>query len=89
MMKVLHNNVLVTAQKEQDTTTASGLIISGIKPTGHKPATVVSMSIEVAQHQTISAGSTIYFDWGKAMAVELDGIQCAVIDYDDIKLIAS
>ena len=47
------------------------------------------MSIEVAQHQTISAGSTIYFDWSKAMAVELDGIQCAVIDYDDIKLIAS
>lgn len=87
-MKVLHNNVLVTEKKEQDTTTSSGLIISGVKPTGHKPATVIGMSIEVAEHQTISAGSTIYFDWGKAMAVELDGVQCAVIDYDDIKLIA-
>lgn len=86
-MKVLHNNVLVTQQKEQDTTTASGLIISGIKPTGHKPAKVISMSIEVAQLATISAGSTVYFDWGKAMAVELDGVQCAVIDYNDIKLI--
>mgnify|MGYP000624773532 FL=1 len=45
------------------------------------------MSLEVAQLMTISAGSTVYFDWSKAMAVELDGLQCAVIDYDDIKLI--
>lgn len=87
MMKVLHNNVLVTQQKDQDTTTASGLIISGVKPTGHKPAKVISMSLEVAQLMTISAGSTVYFDWSKAMAVELDGLQCAVIEYDDIKLI--
>jgi len=88
-MQVLHNNVLVTEQTNQDTTTASGLILSGMKPSGHKPAKVVSMSLEVAQHKTISAGSTVYFDWGKAMAVELDGIQCAVINYDDIKLIVS
>jgi len=86
-MRVLHNNVLVTQQKEQETTTASGLILSAVKPSGHKPAQVIGMSIEIAQKNTLKAGDVIMFDWGKAIAVELDGVQCAVVDYDDIKLI--
>jgi|TARA_R110000744_G_scaffold66153_5_gene135227 co-chaperonin GroES (HSP10) len=86
-MKVLHNNVLVTQDKAKESTTASGLIISSAKPTGQTPAKVISMSIEVASKNTIAAGNTVYFDWSKAIAVELDGIQCAVIDYNDIKLI--
>lgn len=86
-MKVLHNNVLVTQDTQTETTTASGLIISGAKPTGHKPAKVIGMSMEVAQKNTLAAGSTVIFDWGKCIAVELDGVQCAVVDYDEIKLI--
>ena len=30
---------------------------------------------------------TVYLDWGKAMAVELDGLKCAVVDIEDIKLV--
>ena len=87
-MKVLHNNVLVTQDNTKESTTAGGLILTSSKPSGQSAAKVISMSNEVAAKMTLVAGIRVYFDWSKAMAVELDGIQCAVVDYDDIKLIA-
>tara|TARA_R110000796_G_scaffold6790_3_gene23747 strand:+ start:103 stop:369 length:267 start_codon:yes stop_codon:yes gene_type:complete len=86
-MKVLHNNVLVIQDTSKESTTAGGLILTSSKPSGQSAAKVISMSNEVAAKMTIVAGSKVYFDWSKAMAVELEGIQCAVIDYDNIKLI--
>ena len=87
-MQVLNNNVLVAQDTAKETTTASGLILTADTSTGQKPAIVVGMSLEIANKKTIKAGDKIYFDWSKAMAVTLDGQQCAVIDYDEIKLIA-
>mgnify|MGYP001946304751 CR=1 FL=1 len=87
MMRVLHNNVLVTQDSQKETTTESGLILTGAKPSGHTPAKVIGMSIDIAQLGTIEAGSTVLFDWSKSTPVELDGVACAVIDYGDIKLV--
>jgi co-chaperonin GroES (HSP10) len=86
-MKVLNNNVLVTQDTTKETTTASGLILSSEITSGQKPAKVIGMSVEVAEKLTLKAGDTIYFDWSKAMAVSLDGVQCAVVKYDESKLI--
>lgn len=83
-MKVLHDNVLVTESK-QENTTASGLIIQGSMTTGHKPAKVIACGDDVGIE--LPAGTTVYLDWSKAMPVELDGIKCAVVKVEDIKLI--
>lgn len=86
-MKVLHNNVLVTEDKQAESKTASGLILTTDVTTGNKPAKVIGMGMDVALKKELFAGSTVYLDWSKAMPVELDGIKCAVVDYDNIKLI--
>lgn len=86
-MKVLHNNVLVTEDKQTETKTASGLILSADVTTGNKPAKVIGMGMDIALKKELVAGATVYLDWSKAMPVELDGIKCAIVDYEHVKLI--
>lgn len=86
-MKVLHNNVLVTQDTAKEALTASGLILSSDVTTGNKPAKVIGMGIDVANKKELVAGATVYLDWSKALPVELDGVKCAVIDFEHIKLI--
>lgn len=86
-MKVLHNNVLVTQDTKTESKTASGLILSSDVTTGNKPAKVIGMGMDVAQLGVLAAGNTVYLNWSKAMPVELDGLKCAVVDFEDIKLI--
>lgn len=81
-MKVLHDNVLVTEDKKENTT-ESGLIIQGSITTGHKPAVVIAVGDDVP----LVPKSRVYLDWSKSMPVELDGLKCAVVKYEDIKLI--
>lgn len=83
-MKVLHDNVLVT-EKKKENTTASGLIIQGTTTTGHKPAVVIACGDEVGIN--LPPETVVYLDWTKAMPVELDGLKCAVVKVEDIKLI--
>jgi len=87
-MQVLHDNVLVT-QKAVEQKTTSGLILSSSIETGQMPATVIAISAQLAEKTkgSIQPKQVVYLDWSKAMAIELDGVKCAVIAYSDIKLI--
>jgi co-chaperonin GroES (HSP10) len=86
-MKVLGDNVLVTEAKAEETT-AGGIILQNDIATGNKPAVVISHS---GSENVIMAGilpeQKVYLDWTKAFAVELDGIKCAVVDVEHIKLV--
>lgn len=81
-MKVLHDNVLVTEDKKENTT-ESGLIIQGSITTGHKPAVVIAVGDDVP----LVPKARVYLDWSKSMPVELDGLKCAVVKYEDIKIV--
>jgi co-chaperonin GroES (HSP10) len=84
MMRVLHDNVLVTEVKnEKETTTEGGIILTTDVSTGHKPALVIA----VGEGVDLSPRDKVYLDWSKAIAVEVDGLKCAVIKYEDIKLV--
>lgn len=84
-MKVLHDNVLVTeAQKEERR--SSGIILSKDISSGHKPAIVIATGDLV---EGLNAKDKVYLDWTKAMPVELDGVKCAVVKFEDIKLVVS
>ena len=80
-MRVLHNNVLVTEHKTENVT-ESGLILSG-SPSGSKPAVVIASGEGV----DLEPKQIIYLDWSKALAVTIDGLQCAVIDFEHVKLV--
>lgn len=82
-MKMLHHNVLVT-NAEVEEKTAGGIILSGDISTGNKPAIVIAVGDDVPD---IKPKNKVYLDWSKAMAVEIDGLKCAVVDEFDIKLI--
>lgn len=82
-MKVLHDNVLVTEDTRKERTTESGLILTSDTTTGHKPAIVIAVGDDVP----LVPKARVYLDWSKAMAVELDGLKCGVVKYEDVKLI--
>lgn len=84
-MLVLHDNVLVTELKEENKT-ESGLILSASVATGHKPAVVIGVGPGV---DTLVPSQKVYLDWSKAMPVELDGVKCAVVKYEDVKLVVT
>lgn len=84
-MRVLHDNVLVTQADQGEQTTESGLIISGSVSTGHKPAVVIACGEDV----DLKPEDRVYLDWTKAMPVELDGLKCGVVKYEEIKLVVS
>jgi co-chaperonin GroES (HSP10) len=85
-MRVLHDNVLVTEDKQKETTTAAGLILSTDITTGNKPARVIAFG-EDLKDSGLYPDAKVYLKWSEAMPVELDGIKCAVIKYEHIKLI--
>lgn len=82
-MKVLHDNVLVTEHKK-DSTTSAGIILQSDLATGHKPAAIIAFGEKVSG---LAAGNIVYLDWTKALPVELDGLKCAVVKFEDIKLV--
>lgn len=84
-MKILHDNVLVTKQKEKEKVTESGLILSADTDTGHKPAVVLAVGDGVPVY--LPAETKVIIDWTKAKAVTIDGVQCAVVKYEDVMLI--
>lgn len=82
-MKVLHNNVLVT-QAEAETTTSGGIILQNDISSGNKPAVIIAYGDDV---QGLQQENKVFLDWSKSMPVEIDGLKCAVIDFNHIKLI--
>jgi co-chaperonin GroES (HSP10) len=86
-MRVLGSNVLVSEAKKEETT-AGGIILQGDVATGNKPAIVIAVgnAVSIAE-QGILPKQKVYLDWTKAFPVELDGVKCAVVDVEDIKLV--
>jgi co-chaperonin GroES (HSP10) len=82
-MIVLHDNVLVTEDKAEKTTEA-GLILTADVTTGNKPARVIAVGPQV---DTLIPGAKVYLKWSEAMPVELDGLKCAVVKYEHVKLV--
>jgi co-chaperonin GroES (HSP10) len=86
-MRVLGNNILVAEAKKEETTTG-GIILQNDIATGNKPAVVIATS---GSEDVAMAGllpeQKVYLDWTKAFAVELDGLKCAVVDVEHVKLI--
>lgn len=83
-MKVLHDNVLVTEDKQSETETTGGIILSADITTGNKPARVIAVGDDV---KDLEPNMKVYLKWSEAMPVELDGLQCGVIAVEHIKLI--
>lgn len=83
-MIVLHDNVLVTQSEKKDTT-ESGIILSESIETGQKKAVVIAVGPEAIDY--VEPRMNVFLDWSKAMAVTIDGLQCAVVKVTDIKLI--
>jgi co-chaperonin GroES (HSP10) len=82
-MIIIGKNVLVTsveAKKE----TASGIILATDTATGQKPAKVLGVGRGCI---SVCAGDVVYLDWTKTMPVEIDGMKCAVVDEEFVKLI--
>ena len=82
-MKVLHNNVLVTSA-EVEQKSQGGIILSSDISTGNKPAIVIAFGDSVT---CLKQENKVYLDWSKSMPVEIDGLKCAVVDIEHIKLI--
>lgn len=88
-MKVLGNNILVTTAAAEEQT-SGGIILQSDISTGNKPAIVIATSGSVAIAEAgILTKMKVYLDWTKAFAVELDGVKCAVVDVEFVKLIVS
>jgi co-chaperonin GroES (HSP10) len=86
-MRVLGNNVLVSENKK-DETTAGGIILSGDIATGNKPAMVIATGDgEDVIAAALQPKDVIYVDWKNAMAIELDGLKCGIVDIKDVKLV--
>ena len=88
-MKVLGNNILVTEAGSEEQS-SGGIILQNDLATGNKPAIVLatSGSILVAEAGIVPK-QKVYLDWTKAFAVELEGVKCAVVDVEFVKLIIS
>ncbi len=86
-MRVLGSNVLVSEAKKEETS-AGGIILQNDIATGNKPAVIIATgnSVSIAEAGLLPK-QKIYCDWTKAFAVELDGVKCAVVDVEDIKLV--
>jgi co-chaperonin GroES (HSP10) len=87
IMNLLHNNILVTENTERETTTAGGILLTETITSGHKPATVLAVANEYKD--TLKARDTVYLDWSKSMPVEVDGLKCAVIDIEHVKMVVA
>jgi co-chaperonin GroES (HSP10) len=88
-MKVLGNNILVTTAAAEEQT-SGGIILQSDISTGNKPAIVVATSESLAIAEAgLLPKQKVYLDWTKAFAVELDGVKCAVVDVEFVKLIVS
>lgn len=88
-MNLLHDNILITENQEKETKTAGGILLTENITSGHKPATVLAVSVNVANAygSDIKARDTVYVDWSKTMPVEVEGLKCAIVDIEDVKMV--
>lgn len=82
-MRMLNEQVLVTEVKKE-TTTASGIILSGSTSKAAQPALVLAVGPDV---DGIEKGDRVYLEWPKSMAVDWNGSPAAIIDSCWIKAV--
>lgn len=83
-MRLMKDNLLVK-QRETQTTTAGGIILTGETSRGNKPGVVVRVGPDA--EGIISEGDTIYIEWDKGFPIEIEGILCSIISAEHIKAI--
>lgn len=77
----LNGRVLV-AERRPETTTASGILIEGVRGLGlTHSAKVLAVGSDVTD---VSVDDEIYLDWSKASPVKIDGLQRAIVKHEDI-----
>jgi len=88
-MNLLHNNLLVTEDTSTEKKTAGGIILQSDQTSGHKPAIIlgVSNAVAVEYADTLSLKKKVYLDWSKSMPEEIDGLKCAIVDIEHVKLV--
>lgn len=82
-MQMIGKNVLVT-ETEKETTTTSGIILTGDTTKGSKPGLVLMVGPE-ATH--LEKGQRVFLDWSKGMPVDVDGNGAIIIDMEYIKAV--
>tara|TARA_Y100000389_G_C17422782_1_gene497725 strand:+ start:1074 stop:1340 length:267 start_codon:yes stop_codon:yes gene_type:complete len=85
-IKMLHNQVLVTATEKEETT-SGGIILTGDTTKGSKPALVLAVSGSALG--TVMTGDRVFLDWNKVMPVDYEGSAAAIIDAEHIKAVIS
>ena len=80
-MKPLKNYILVT-EKEAETQTASGLIISGGTETGSKPAIVKATGPDV---ESVSIDDVIAINWSDGLPVTVQGIKAVLVSEEVVR----
>lgn len=74
-MKPLHDYVLVVETKAESTT-ASGIVLTGATDTGTVPGVVVAVGPEVA---FVRAGDKVAVDWAKGLRVTHESQKAALV----------
>jgi co-chaperonin GroES (HSP10) len=85
-IKMLHNEVLVTATEKEETT-AGGIILTGDTTKGSKPALVLEVSGGALGN--VMSGDRVFLDWTKVMPIDYDGTAAGIIDVEHIKAVIS
>jgi co-chaperonin GroES (HSP10) len=85
-IKMLHNEVLVTATEKEETT-AGGIILTGDTTKGSKPALVLEVSGGALGN--VMSGDRVFLDWTKVMPIDYDGTPAGIIDVEHIKAVIS
>ena len=85
-IKMLHNEVLVTATEKEETT-AGGIILTGDTTKGSKPALVLEISGGALGN--VMSGDRVFLDWTKVMPIDYDGTPAGIIDVEHIKAVIS
>ena len=79
-VKPLNKKVYI-AENARETTSNSGIILSGKGLGNMATATVLAIGPDVSE---VAVGDEIYVYWNKASIVKIEGKERAVIDIDDV-----
>jgi|TARA_B110000908_G_scaffold20501_1_gene23034 co-chaperonin GroES (HSP10) len=81
---MIGKNVLIT-ETVKETTTTSGIILTGDTTKGSKPGLVLMVGPTAAP--LLRKGQRVFLDWSKGMAVDVDGNGAVIVDMEYIKAI--
>jgi len=80
-MQMLRNYVLVS-EVTKETTTASGIILTGETSKASVPGLILAIGPDV---EDIVVGKRAFLDWSQSMPVEIDGKKAVIISSKFVK----